>query len=161
MGTSFAKHLSLWNAIFLSRCPPSMKSGLVQIAPETDPSWHLPDHSDGVGPSTRSSLHCPHHDTNPLLRIRHWAIFISFGDSRQNLYTTTTPCVKAEVYSNSAANNDFWHKQISQWKKLTQVYVINPNRSVNEKGWNSEFSRATGSGAPTIATPWVRLEFLN
>ena len=90
---------------------------------------------------------------NPLLRIRHWAIFISFGDSRQNLYTTTTPCVKAEVYSNSAANNDFWHKQISQWKKLKEVYVINPNRSVNENGWNSEFSRATGSVAPTIATP--------
>jgi len=31
-----------------------------QIAHETEPSWRLPDHPDGVGPSHHPSLHCPH-----------------------------------------------------------------------------------------------------
>ena len=33
-----------------------------QIAHETEPSWRLPDHPDGVGPSHHPSLHCPHHE---------------------------------------------------------------------------------------------------
>ena len=31
-----------------------------QIGHETEPSWHLPDHPDGVGPSHYPSLKCPH-----------------------------------------------------------------------------------------------------
>ena len=33
-----------------------------QIAHETEPSWRLPDHPDGVGPPHHPSLHCPHHE---------------------------------------------------------------------------------------------------
>jgi len=33
-----------------------------QIAHETEPSWRLLDHPDGVGPSHHPSLHCPHHE---------------------------------------------------------------------------------------------------
>ena len=33
-----------------------------QIAHETEPSWRLPDHPDGVGPIHHPSLHCPNHE---------------------------------------------------------------------------------------------------
>ena len=33
-----------------------------QISHETEPSWRLTDHPDGVGPSHHPSLHCPHHE---------------------------------------------------------------------------------------------------
>ena len=36
-----------------------------QIAHETEPSWRLPDHPDGVGPSHHPSLQCPHTEAHP------------------------------------------------------------------------------------------------
>ena len=40
-----------------------------QIAHETEPSWRLPDHPDGVGPFHHPCLHCPQHeDDNGLLQ---------------------------------------------------------------------------------------------
>ena len=39
-----------------------------QIAHETEPSWRLPDHPDGVGPSHHPSLQCPHHEDHHRYR---------------------------------------------------------------------------------------------
>ena len=43
-----------------------------QIAHETEPSWRLPDHPDGVGPSHHPSLHCPHCEDDSFYSVMFW-----------------------------------------------------------------------------------------
>ena len=76
-----------------------------QIAHETEPSWHLPDHSDGDGPSHNPSLQCPNRDDDLLQCLM--LTFLARDMLLHRLKTTILVTVAAPYFCQKVLHNTF------------------------------------------------------